>query len=127
MIDPFARAKAMHAGLPAIGKPAMPQAATAPPMAAQPTLAQKVQPQMNFLELSKSMGLGHLKLDKNPVQARTQLMQHLQKHFGNDYMANPQVSKLLEAFNQHATGTSASPNMVDSGTAGTLKALMGSQ
>lgn len=122
MIDPFARAKAMHtqpAGAPAPASPAA-------PMTAGPTMAKAVPPQMNFMTMSKQMGLGHLKLDKNPALARSQLTAHLAKQFGPDYMQNPQVAKLMEAFNQHST---VSPSDLSgmSTTAGeqNLKAILG--
>jgi hypothetical protein len=131
MRDPFARAQVMHHGRPqstgpapagvGVGPGAPP--ATAAPMAPSPTTAQAVPPQMNFLHMSKAMGLGHMKLDKNPATARTQLIQHLQKHFGQNYMGNPQAQQLLEAFNQHSTG--AAPGGADTAMAANLKALLG--
>lgn len=130
MRDPFLRAQQMHQNAQQQGSVAQGGIGTGPgapaspaaPQAQGPTMQQVVPPQQNFMAMSKQMGLGQMRLDSNPAKARVQLLQQLHQKFGNDYMSNPKVASLLEAFNQHATTDTTT---VDEPLAGNLKALLG--
>ena len=123
MRDPFNRAHQMHQSNMAVPSMGQPPAAPAAPVA--PTMQSTVTPapKVDFAQLAKKAGIGHLKLDKNPAIARTQLITHLKNKYGQDYMSHPEASKLLDAFNG-ADPSSTTPNLT-TGQAKTLGSLIG--
>lgn len=119
--DLFARARAMH-------QSSQPGPVTGPaaPAAPKPPGVSMAQPTTDFHTMAKKFGIAKLKLDPNPVIARTQLMAHLQTKLGPNYMKHPGVSDLLSAFNNQSTGPSTSDlNAMTSQGARTAQTLMG--
>lgn len=104
MRDPFLKARLAHkqAQGGALGQAdyGMPGAPGAPGKSPGP-MAPMGGGQTPFAPLAKRFGVDKLKLNKNPVVARTQLLQHLSQKLGPDYMKHPGVSDLLNAFGQH--------------------------
>jgi len=95
----------------------------APPVAAAPAMPPPPQGPQALANASKKVGLEHLKLDKNPVVARTQLMQHLQTKYGPNYATHPEAKQMLDAFNSHNAGQDTSS--LSAPTAASMKALLG--
>lgn len=127
MRDPFQNARAMHQsamGVAAPASPAPPSDAPAPPALAQMSGGGGDQ---GFQAMAKQFGVDKLKLDKNPVIARTQLLQHLRHQFGPQFMNHPGVSEMMDAFNHQSVPeeTKRDLNSMTSGGARTLKGLMG--
>lgn len=128
MQDLFAKARAMHmaksgpgAAMPNVqGAPAVPKAPEMQTMAAGATKPP------NIAGMTKKLGLDHMKLDSDPIVARTQLMQQLQQKFGPGYMTHPGVSELLQNFSgQSQQAVRHQANELDSQSARTVKTLMG--
>lgn len=129
MRDPFQRAQAMrqaqgagvggNAGVAAPAQPAAPGKGPGPVQLQSSGVG-------DFHTLAKKFGVDKLKLDHNPVVARTQLMQHLQQKFGAGYMAHPGVRDLLESFNPAGRKPSRTEvNSMDSQATRTVQTLLG--
>ena len=123
-MDIFTRARQMHqngtalGGQPPVGGP--PHIAGAPGKGPGPVSNMNI-PKHDYNALAKKFGLNQIKLDANPVVARTQLMQHLQQKFGPGYMSQPGVDDLLSSLPQsHDSAPAASTQ-----TQQNVKALMG--
>lgn len=115
-----------HATPNAPGAPQAPAAPSAPGKGPMPSVAPLggAQPQADYHSLAKKFGVTKLKLDPNPVIARTQLMQHLQTTLGPQYMQHPGVSDLLSSFGQQAQSP-GQQNAMDSQAKRTVATLMG--
>lgn len=125
MRDPFNRAHNLHDSRMSVPSLGQPLAAPAAPMApGVKPMQETMQPPSkdDFTMLAKQAGIGHLKLDKNPQIARTQLLTHLKSKYGAGYMDHPEVTKLLEAFN---SGPAMSTEGMSTGTKQTMQSLLG--
>lgn len=131
MKDLFSRAREIHAHAQggALGQqqsqPSVTGAHGAPGRSPGP-VSNQVLPTGNFGALAKQLGIGHVKLDKNPVIARAQLMKHLEQKFGPQYMSQKGVRELLAAYAQgQAKPTDQEVNALDSQATRTVKTLLG--
>lgn len=128
MRDLFAKARAMHQhahGL-ALGGNANVEAPAAPaaPGHGPGPVSSAGAPVADFNDMAKKFGLDKLKLDQNPVVARTQLMAHLQQKYGPGYLTHPGVSDLISSFNTHSVGARERVAMSSQGDR-TVKTLLG--
>lgn len=120
MRDPFNRARAMQSS-----GGAMPPAAPAAPLAAGPSMPPPPQPPQAISHVAKQLGIGHLNLSKDPVQARTQLMQHLQTKYGPNFAAHPEAKQMMDAFNAQSMGGQQDTSGMTTHEASSMKTLLG--
>jgi hypothetical protein len=116
--DPFSRAQAMHKGAPQA--PASPAA----PLPAVPQHSIQPMPTTQYTDVARKLGVGHWKLDANPIVARTQLMKHLEGKYGANFLAHPEVKQLMDAFNR---GSAGGQDNLDTRPAKTMSALLGAR
>jgi hypothetical protein len=131
LTDPFARARAMHlmrqgAGpTPGGNTGVQAQAMPASPAGPTPSASAVSAPTADYHSLAKKFGIAKLKLDSNPVVARTQLLAHLQQKLGPNFMKHPGVSDLLAAYNNGSTLSHTDANAMSSQAKRTAQTLMG--
>lgn len=129
MMDLFAKARAMHqkAQGPALGGNAgahLTAAPSAPGQSPGPVASMQAPGAGDFHSQAKRFGLDKVKLDSNPIVARTQLMQHLSQKYGPDYMKHPGIAELLASFSHQSVGDREKTAMTSQGDR-TVKTLLG--